>query len=194
MKKIFFASATLLSIFCISCNDKKETTVAATDTSVTVKTKNSEVYKAIETGDVSKLHDYIASDAVDHNGGPTGEDIRGGDSIIAMLGQMHNSFMPGMKVNVISQAADGDYLFTLSEMNGTTTANPGMGMPANFKMDSRSVDVVKLKDGKATDHWRFMSFEEMMGMMKMMGGKDAMKHDPKMMPADHKMMTDTMKK
>ena len=136
----------------------------------------------------NKLKDLITADAIDHNGSPTGEDIKGGDSIIAMLGQIHSSFQPGLKFNIISQAVDGDYLFTLSEMIGTTSANPGMGMPANTKMDSKSVDVVKLKDGKAAEHWSFMSPADMMKMMSM--GKEGMTPPP----VGDKKMGDSTKK
>lgn len=126
--------------------------------------KNKAIYKAIETGDVSKIKDYIDKDAVDHEAGAGGGDIHGGDSIIAMLGNIHNSFTD-LKMEVISEALSGDYLFTLVRLTGTTTANPGMGMPANRKMDSKSVDVVKLKNGKAIEHWEFMDPKDMMSMM-----------------------------
>jgi len=125
---------------------------------------NREVYKAIETGDVSKLADYIDKDAVDHGGGANGQDVMGADSIIAMLGNIHNSFTD-LKMDVIADAVNGDYLFTLVHMTGTTTATPGMGLPPNKQIDSKSVDVVKLKDGKAVEHWEFLDPKEMMAMM-----------------------------
>jgi predicted ester cyclase len=125
---------------------------------------NREIYKAIETGDVSKIKGYIDKDAVDHEGGANGQDVQGGDSIIAMLGSIHNSFTD-LKMEVISEAISGDYLFTLVRLTGTTTANPGMGMPPNKKMDSKSVDVVKLKNGKASEHWEFVDPKDMMAMM-----------------------------
>lgn len=125
---------------------------------------NKEIYKAIETGDVSKIKDYIDKDAVDHGGGPNGQDVKGSDSIIAMLGSIHKSFTD-LKMEVIADATNGDYLFTLVRLTGTTTANPGMGMPPNKKMDSKSVDVVKIKNGKAIEHWEFVDPKEMMAMM-----------------------------
>jgi predicted SnoaL-like aldol condensation-catalyzing enzyme len=125
---------------------------------------NKEIYKAIETGDVSKIKDYIDKDAVDHGGGANGQDVNGGDSIIAMLGNIHNSFTD-LKMEVIADATNGDYVFSLVHLTGTTTANPGMGMPPNKKMDSKSVDVVKMKNGKAIEHWEFMDPKEMMEMM-----------------------------
>jgi predicted SnoaL-like aldol condensation-catalyzing enzyme len=125
---------------------------------------NKEIYKAIETGDMSKIKDYIDKDAIDHGGGANGRDVQGGDSIIAMLSTIHNSFTD-LKMDVVADAAKGDYVFTLVHLTGTTTANPGMGFPPNKKMDSKSVDVVKMKNGKAIEHWQFVDPNEMMAMM-----------------------------
>ena len=162
MKKILFASATICAFAFISCTGN----LNKTDTSATIKENNTNFYKAVENGDSVNIKKWITADAVDHNGGPTGEDIVGGDKIATMLTQMHSSFEPGMKMNIVSQAVDGDYLYTLVEMKGTTTATPSMGFPASTKFDSRSVDVVKLKDGKAQEHWAFMSMPDVMMMMK----------------------------
>lgn len=100
---------------------------------------------------------------MDH-GGPEGREIKGSDSILAMLGSMHSRFAD-FNIDIIADAASGDYLFTLSRLTGITTANPGMGMPPNKKIDSKSVDVVKVKDGKAIEHWSFIDPKEMMAMM-----------------------------
>jgi hypothetical protein len=64
-------------------------------------------------------------------------------------------------------------------MKGKAKANP-WGMPVGQDVDDTSVDVVKLKDGKATDHWGFMSNGDISEMMKKMQGpmpppKDAKK-------------------
>lgn len=173
MKKIFFASAVTAACFLISCDSKTESKTASTNAE-SMKSKNLEVYRAIETGDGSKIKDYLAKDAIDHNGGPNGEDVVGGDSIIAMLTSFHSAMEPGFKMNVISQAVDGEYLFALIEMSGTTKANPGMGMPPATKMNSRGVDVIRVVDGKAKEHWAFMSSEDVIKMraemMKQMKG------------------------
>ncbi len=188
MKKILFASATVLALGLFSCADKA---TKKDDASATIKENNINFYKAMETSDAVTLKKWITDDAVDHNGGPTGEDIVGGDKIVSMLIQMRSSFEPGFKMNIVSQAIDGDYLFTLVEMKGTTTANPSMGFPPSTKMDSRSVDVVKLKDGKAQEHWAFMSMPDVMMMMK---GKDAMPHgDTDMTGGAQKPIMDTAK-
>lgn len=131
------------------------------------KINNREIYKAIESGNIAQIDHLIAADAVDHSG-PNNTEIKGADSIKSFLATMHNSFTD-LKFDIISDAADGDYVFTLTRMTATTNANPGMGMPPNTKMDMSSVDVVKFKDGKVTDHWAYMDPKDMMSMMPQTG-------------------------
>jgi predicted SnoaL-like aldol condensation-catalyzing enzyme len=169
MKKILFAASTVVMCFLISCKDAGSDSNSQNEKNLA---NNKEIYKAIETGDVSKIKDYIDKDAVDHSG-PGGQEMKGGDSIVAMLGSIHNSFTD-LKLEVIADATNGDYVFTLVRLTGTTTAKPGIGMPPNKKMDSKSVDVVKIKDGRATDHWEFDDPKEIMEMMQMEKGMPPM--------------------
>ena len=92
---------------------------------------------------------------------------------------MHNA-IKDLKVEPIANATGDDYNFALVRMTGTT-ADASMGMPAGTKIDRTFVDVVKMKDGKATEHWGYVDQNE---MMKMMEGN-------RMPPMDHK-MTDKM--
>jgi steroid delta-isomerase-like uncharacterized protein len=182
MKKILFTAATAMLCFFISC---KDTGTSGTGTASSDNDKNLEnnrkVMKAIETGDAAVIDSLIASDAVDHSG-PNGMDIKGTDSVRHMLIDMHNH-VKDMKMDITSAAANGNYIFTLSRFSGTML-DANMGMPAGMKMDMTGVDVVKVKDGKMTDHWSFVDQNEMMKMMKMMPPMDH-KMDNKMM--EHKM-------
>ena len=187
MKKILFASATICAVTFFSCAEsaKKD------DATVTIKENNSKFYKALENGDSVTIRNWINVDAVDHNGGPNGEDIVGVDKLTGMLSQMHSSFELGFKMNIVSQAVDGDYLYTLVEMKGTTTASPGMGLPPSTKMDSRGVDVVKLKDGKAQEHWAFMGMPDVMKMMEEQSKMSSANKSE--MPAEQKPVKDSIK-
>ncbi|MEP6596140.1 MAG: ester cyclase [Ginsengibacter sp.] len=175
MKKFFCLTGISVLLFLMSCTDsatKTNTGTTVTSESERNKANNRAVMKAIETGDSTVIDTLIASDAVDH-AGPHMTEIKG-DSIKMMLGNMHND-VSDLKMDIIADAAEGDYVFTLSRMTGTT-ANTAMGMPANTKMDMTGVDVVKFKDGKAVEHWSYMDPKDMMKMMpsgedKMMGNK-----------------------
>ncbi|MFN2440736.1 MAG: hypothetical protein ABR503_16145 [Chitinophagaceae bacterium] len=60
-------------------------------------------------------------------------------------------------------------------MTGKSKANP-WGMPVGIDVDDTGIDVVKIKDGKATEHWSFTSTKDMMEMMNApgQGNKPAM--------------------
>jgi len=181
MKKGLFALAGLFLL--LSCNDDEGKQGDDADHTFMTAAKNniahnSEVYRAIESGDVSKLDSFMAKDIVDHEGN-MGKDIVGLDSIKSYLGSIHKYF-DGLKIESISEGTslDGQYHFALVRMTGKTKANP-WGMPVGMDMDDMSVDVVKIKDDKATDHWSFTSMKDMMEMMEgmKMGNGPAAKKD-----------------
>ena len=179
MKKVLFAAIVMIAM--TSC----ETRVAG-DTSTDHKAvadhhaeATNKVYRAIESGDIAALDTLFTDDVIDHNAGPQGQDIKGKDSVIAMVGQIHNYF-EGLKMEMLHHAtsADGQYHYATVRMTGKSKANP-WGMPVGMDMDDTSVDVVKIRDGKCAEHWSFMSmgdFNEVMSMMQS-GGQPPAKAD-----------------
>lgn len=168
MKKVILGTAILALIF--SCNNPSSTTVTNSNADTQQEkniANNKKVYPAIETGDTSPLDTLLASDAVDHDG-PGGMEINGKDSILHMLGDIHNHFK-NLKLDVISSAANGDYVFTLIHMTGTT-ADSTMGMPG-MDMDQKGVDVIKFNnDNKMVEHWGFTEDQEVAKEMRQMQG------------------------
>jgi predicted ester cyclase len=120
---------------------------------------------AIESGDVNKLDQYIATDGVDHAG--EHGDINGLDAIKANLKRLHDEY-PDMKLEEVQEAANGDYVFSLTRFTGTNVV-PSMGAPAGTHFDMPFVHLVKFKDGKVSEHWEYMTMAD---MMKMMGGSN----------------------
>lgn len=163
MKKYLFLMIGAASLFS-ACNNSGTGTSAETktDSSGSVEQqnmmKNRSVYKAIETGDSATIHNLIADDAVDHQG-PKGTEVKGGAEITHMLTDIHNH-VKDLKFDVISDAAKGDYIFSMVQMSGTMTDN-AWGMPAGTKMNSKSVDVIRVKNGKMVEHWGFLDPRDM---------------------------------
>lgn len=157
MKQFIVTISAGLASLCMSCNDKSGGTDPATQ-------KNLDachaINKAIETGDMSKIGDYIAADAVAH--GEKG-DIKGLDSIKSLLGKIHTS-ATDMKMDIIKELADNEYVFEWMHFTGTS-ATADMGMPVGTKYDMNAIEVSKMKDGKSVEHWEFMTPQEMMKMM-----------------------------
>jgi hypothetical protein len=160
MKKFITIVSGGLALLCISCNNAGGGNTQAQKNMDAVKA----VDRAIESGDLSKLDQYIAVDGVDHEAGDHGEDIKGLDSIKAHLGRWHDEYKD-LKLVEVQQAANADYVFTLSRFQGTNTV-PSMGEPAGHHFDMPSVEVVKFNaEGKATDHWGYISMKDAMQMM-----------------------------
>lgn len=164
MKKILFSTAVAVFLL-IACKDATTTSSAMSDsTNEKNLADNNTVNKAIMTGDRATLDSFISNDAVDHMG-PNGKEMDNGDSIKAMLADMHNH-IKDMNMDVIAEASNKDYIFTFTRMTGTTTDST-MGMPAGTKIDSKGVDVVRIKDHKMVEHWGFVDPAEMMKQMHM---------------------------
>ncbi len=181
MKKLLFPLVAMVVM--ASCETKVAGDSSADHTAAA--DRNAEgtkkVYHAIETGDVSGLDSLFTEDVIDHNGGPQGQDIKGRDSVKATLSKIHTYF-DGLKLEMLHHAtsADGQYHYATVRMTGKSKENP-WGMPVGMDMDDTSVDVIKMKDGKCTEHWSFMSmgdFNEIMGMMQG-GGKPPAKDTAK---------------
>jgi predicted SnoaL-like aldol condensation-catalyzing enzyme len=168
MKRLIL-SAAILSL-AISCNNPSSTTATNSDAN-TQQEKNiansKKAYTAIETGNTSLIDSMVANDIVDHDG-PGGMEIKGKDSVLHMLADIHNH-IKDIKFDVISSAANGDYVSNLVHMTGTT-ADSSMGMPG-MRMDQKGVDVLKFNnDNKVVDHWGFTEDNEMAKQMMQMQG------------------------
>ncbi len=165
MKKLFLTSACAILCFLMSCKDST-TNSPENNTSQAERNKDASkaVYKAFETGNVNNLDSFIDKDIVDHSG--EYGDMKGIDSLKSMINQTH-AHMNDIKIESLANATDGDYNFDLNRITGTTKT-AYMGFPANYKMDMTSVDVVKVKNGKAVEHWSYVDPKDMMKMMQNM--------------------------
>ncbi len=178
MKKLSLAIACIIFCFLMSCKQSTSTANESNPQAEKNKANTKEVYKAIETGNVSGLDSIIDKDFVDHAG--ENGDVKGIDSLKKMFTQIHNQ-INNIKLESIANGTDGDYNFDLNRMTGTTNS-AFMGMPANTKIDMMEVDVVKIRDGKAVEHWSYVDPKDMMKMMQ------NMKMDHNMKPgAENKM-------
>ncbi|HEV8285224.1 MAG TPA: ester cyclase [Chitinophagaceae bacterium] len=158
MKKFLIIASFVLICFFTSCSNGTGSNAQGEKNIATVHAIND----AIESGDINKFDQYIAADGVDHAG--EHGDIKGLDSIKANLKKFHDEY-PDMKLEEVQDAANGDYVFSLTRFTGTN-AVPSMGAPAGTHFDMTSVQVVKFNnDGKATEHWEYMTMADMMKMM-----------------------------
>jgi predicted SnoaL-like aldol condensation-catalyzing enzyme len=175
MKQLFVSAAILA--FAISCTNPSSSTTNETTQQEKNIANNKKVYTAIETGNTSPIDSLIADDAVDHEG-PGGMELKGKDSILHLLGDIHNHYK-NLKLDPISSAANGDYIFTLVHISGTTT-DSSMGMPG-MNVDQKIVDVIKVNNNnKMVEHWGFTEDNEIAKQMRNMQGNSKPEDPSKM--------------
>jgi len=165
MKKLLFVMSTGFVCFCISCTNTANNTQGQKN----IETVHA-IHDVIESGDVSKADQYIAADAVDHTA--EGGEARGLDKIKAEFQKLHSDYKD-LKFEETQDAANDDYVFSQNRFKGVATTNT-MGSAPGTQFDMPFVEVVKFnKDGKATDHWEYITMED---AMKMMGGQNKMEN------------------
>ena len=161
MKKFLFILSAGFVLLLTSCSGKKEEGGGGMSAKAKANIAASDIVgNAFLTGDVSKIDSLVAKDFIDHT--DQGDKI-GPDSLKASITAMHKAG-GDMKMEIIKQLADDDYVFSWQRYTGTSDGS--MGMPKG-PYNMTAIEVVRCKDGKAVEHWGFMEPRE---LMKMMGG------------------------
>lgn len=156
MKKLIFAASAISLCFLISCNSNKESGGMSEKAKKNIDAFNT-VDSAFQTGNLSHIDDVVAPDFVDHSG-MHGEGNR--DSLKAMITMM--SMDKTAKSETKLQLANDDYVGGWLHFTGTSNGSMG---PQGASYDMNFFELVKFKDGKASEHWAFMSTGDMMKMM-----------------------------
>ncbi|REJ82881.1 MAG: ester cyclase [Bacteroidetes bacterium] len=128
------------------------------------------ILESFSTGNVDNLGNYIADDCVEHTPDPniSATGLEGVKQMIAM----YRSSFPDMKVNIMSMTAEGDMVITHYNMTGTNSGPMGEMPPTGKSMNVNGVDVVKFKDGKATEHWGYWEESKFMEQLGLMGAPE----------------------
>ena len=163
-------SAVLLSSCAKKDTGASESSLKADST----KLKNIEGYRAVtdmfNSGKMEGLDKYIDANFQEHQMEP------GMKPGLAGLKENMTNFraaFPDLKFTINDIVAEGDKVWALSTMTGTHSGGPFMGMPANGKsFTAQGVDIVRITNGKAVEHWGFYDNMKMMsdhGAMPPMG-------------------------
>ena len=166
MKELLFAGSAVLTCCLLACSGNMGNQGGMSDKAKKNLAAGEAVAKMFESGDFSKVGDYIAADAVDHTGMNGGE-VKGLDSMKAEFSRM-GDMMSNMKNEIVKEIADDDYAFQWMKESGTMKVDE-MGMKAGTAYAFNAIEVSKFNaDSKVTDHWSFMNMNDMMKMMPQM--------------------------
>ena len=116
---------------------------------------------------IGELKSFCTADFVDHNPSP-GHSGKGLADLTAQLNEMLTA-MPDMHVTTDIMLAEEDKVVTYLTITGTNSG-PLWNKPATNKhVKFNGVDIVHIKDGKATERWGLFDDFSMMTQLGMMG-------------------------
>ena len=117
-------------------------------------------------GNMAVIDELVAADYVEHEAFPGLTTDR--DGVKQFFTMMRKAF-PDLKFEVEFYMADGDRVAAYLTMTGTHKG-AFMEMPATGKtINVRTVDILRIKDGKAVEHWGVTDALAMMEQLGAMG-------------------------
>lgn len=117
-------------------------------------------------GNFAVIDELIAEDFVDHEVFPGLKPDR--DGVKEFFTMMRNAF-PDLTIKVDFYVADDDKVVAYLTMSGTHKGE-FMGMaPTGKKISTRTIDILRIKDGKAVEHWGVTDALTMMEQLGMKG-------------------------
>jgi len=121
--------------------------------------------EVLNSHNVASLKSFVTTDFIDHNPSP-GHTGKGLDDLTAQLNEMLTA-MPDLKVTPEFMVAEEDTVVAYLTMTGTNTGPFGNAPASNKKVKFNGIDIVRIKDGKATERWGVfddLSFMTQIGM------------------------------
>jgi steroid delta-isomerase-like uncharacterized protein len=176
MKKFLFVFFLMLAVLIYSCNNS--TSNSMSDQSAANKAKTQQFYdEVINAHNTAMIDSFCTADFVDHNP-DQGHSGKGIDDLKAQFTQMFTAF-PDAKMNVDFIVAKGDTVVSHVTLSGTNTGSMGTMPATNKSFKITGIDIIVVKDGKATERWGEFDTMSMMSQLGMLPSGDASKMNDK---------------
>ena len=124
--------------------------------------------EAMNGGDLSAADKYITPDRPDHDPAFPPEMLQGREGFKRAIGWIRSMF-PDLKFTPEFMVAEGDYVVTYGQIEGTNQGDI-MGAPATGKkIKLANIDICRFtEDGQIAEHWGTFNMMEMMKQLGMM--------------------------
>ena len=114
-------------------------------------------------GELDAIDEYVADDFINHTAPPG---IPAGPEGVRPTMELFLKAFPGMEVTIHEMVAEGDRVATRKTFRGVY-AGDFMGIaPTGRVVAIEVVDILRLRDGKVTDHW---GQADMLGALQQLG-------------------------
>ena len=164
MKNLIYILIIAVSI--ASCNNMADQSAKKSETAN--KDRVAQFYeKVVNAHNVDMIDSFCTADFVNHN--PSMNHAgKGSDDLKAEFKEFFAGF-PDIKMTPDFMFAEGDKVAVHYIMTGTNSGSMGPNMPATGKtINIEGIDLLQIKDGKATDRWGFGDDMKMMTQLGMM--------------------------
>ena len=166
----------MLAVIIFSCNSSTDSSTS--DQSAANKEKTQQFYdQVINAHNPAAIDSFCKADFVDHNPDP-GHSGKGIEDLRSQFTQMFTAF-PDAKVKTDFMVAKGDTVVAYLTMNGTNTGAMGEMPATNKPFTINGIDIIVIKEGKATERWGVFDAMSMMSQLGMMPPGDASKMNDK---------------
>jgi steroid delta-isomerase-like uncharacterized protein len=120
-------------------------------------------YDEVSAGNLGVIDELVADDVVEHDTFPGMEPNKEG---VKQFFAMFRSAFPDLRMEPHEMLAEGDLVSARVTMTGTHQGE-FMGMPPSGKrIEVEGIDIVRVRDGQATEHW---GVTDTMTMMQQLG-------------------------
>ncbi|MCZ6614225.1 MAG: ester cyclase [Chloroflexi bacterium] len=113
--------------------------------------------------DLDAMERYISQDIVDHTGPPGS--VPGIERSKQFFAGLFRAF-PDLRAEIHEQIADDDKVWTYKTMHGTHLGDFFGTAPTGKSISYDVIDIVRIRDGKITDHW---AVSDQLGMRRQLG-------------------------
>lgn len=125
-------------------------------------------YEIMSTGDLAELDEIIAADLVEHAPIPP-ELPPGREGVKAFMAEYRTAF-PDLRITIEKYLEQGDVGCAVARATGTNTGSLMGNPPTGRAIDMTMVDIVRVVDGRAAEHW---GASDDLGMLMQLGIADA---------------------
>ncbi len=136
-------------------------TLPVTELNKSIVTRVNKEY--IEGGHVATVRELFAPDFVNHTAPPGSP--QGPDAIIFFFDKILRPAFPDLTVTIHDQLAEGDRVTTRKSFHATHTGEFFGVPPTGRKVEVKVIDIIRLRDGKYTEHWGIMDMQGLMAQI-----------------------------
>ena len=116
-------------------------------------------HECIEQGNLNSFRELLADDVINHLA-PAG--MSGKESFYFFLNEVLRKGFPDLKVEILTQIAEGDLVTTLKKIEATHTGEIMGISPSKKTVEINVIDIVRLRNGQYAEHWAQSNFTDVL--------------------------------